>query len=87
MMATGTQDELSNFHAFLSRKLASGATQLSPEEALDLWRVEHPDADDYSGNVAALREALADMEAGDQGLPLDQFDRKFRQRHSIPPGA
>ena len=26
MMATGTQDELSNFHAFLSRKLASGAT-------------------------------------------------------------
>jgi hypothetical protein len=87
MMATGTHDELSSFHDFLSRKLTSGAAQLSPEEALDLWRAEHPDGDDFSNNVAALREALADMEAGDHGLPLEQFDRKFRQRHAIPPGA
>ncbi len=87
MMATGTQDELSSFHDFLSQRLTSGAAQLSPEEVLDLWRAEHPAADDYSNHVAALKEALADMEAGDHGLPLEQFDRKFRQRHSIPPGA
>ena len=86
-MATGTQDELSSFHDFLSRKLTGGAGRLSPEEALDLWRAEHPAADDYPHDVAALKEALADMEVGDHGLPLDQFDRKFRQRHSIPPGA
>jgi hypothetical protein len=87
MMATGTQGELSCFHDFLSQKLTSGAAQLSPEEVLDLWRAEHPAADEYADNVAALKEALADMEAGDHGLPLEQFDSNFRQRHSIPHGA
>lgn len=86
-MATGTQDELSSFHDFLSQRLTSGMAPLSPEEVLDLWRAEHPVADEYPDDVAALKEALADMEAGDHGLPLEQFDRKFRQRHSIPPGA
>jgi hypothetical protein len=87
MMATGTQDELSNFHEFLSQKLRCSPARLSPEEVLDLWRAEHPAVDDYPNDVAALKEALADMEAGDHGTPLEHFDRKFRQRHSIPPGA
>jgi hypothetical protein len=87
MMVTGTQDELVNFHEFLSQKLRSSAARLSPEEVLDLWRAEHPVADDYASDAAALQEALADMEAGDRGIPLEEFDRKFRQRHSIPPGA
>ena len=86
-MATGTQGELSGFHDFLSQKLTSGATQLSPEEVLDLWRAEHSAVDEYASNVAALKEALADMEAGDHGLSLEEFDGKFRQRHSIPRGA
>jgi hypothetical protein len=86
-MATGTPGELSCFHDFLSQKLTSGATQLSPEEVLDLWRAEHPAVDEYPNDVAALKEALADMEAGEHGVPLDQFDDKFRQRHSIWRGA
>ena len=87
MMANGTQDELSSFRDFLSQELAGGAARHSPEEVLDLWRAEHPAADDYPYDVAALKEALADMEAGDQGMPLEQFDRTFRQRHSLPPGT
>ena len=86
-MATGTRDELSQFHDFVSQKLAGDADRLSPEEALDLWRAENPAADDFSNNVASLKEALTDMEAGDHGMLLEQFDNKFRQRHSIPPDA
>ncbi len=48
-----------------------------------MWRAENPAADDYPNHVAALKEALADMEAGDHGMPLEQFDAKFRQRHSV----
>ena len=33
--------------------------------------------------VQALREAIADMEAGDTGVPLDQFDQEFRARHKM----
>ncbi len=87
MMATGIQDELYSFHAFVSRKLTDDASQLSPEEVLDLWRTENPAADDYPNHVAALKEALADMEAGDHGMPLEEFDRDFRLRHAIPPEA
>ncbi len=83
-MATDTAGELYRFHAFLSEKLARGLTQISPEEALDLWRADHPVAEESARDVAAVKEALADMEAGDVGLPLDQFDREFRKRHSMP---
>ncbi len=84
-MATGTKEELSSFCDFLSQELANGVARLSPEEVLDMWRAEHPVADDNPNHVVALNEALADMESGDRGMPLEQFDRTFRQRHSIPP--
>jgi hypothetical protein len=58
---------------------------LSPEEALDLWRAEHPSPEEFAETVPAIRETLTDMEAGDTGTPLDEFDRQFRQKHGIPP--
>jgi hypothetical protein len=33
--------------------------------------------------MAALREALADMQDGDEGQSLSDFDRDFRQRHAL----
>jgi hypothetical protein len=80
-MATGIQQELSDFHQFIGEKLASGAANLSPEEALDLWRAEHPSEEEFAETVAALKESLADMEAGDKGMPFEEFDRQFRQAH------
>jgi hypothetical protein len=47
--------------------------------------IEHLAVNDFPNDVAALKEALADMEAGDRGVPLEEFDDKFRQRHSISP--
>jgi hypothetical protein len=35
-------------------------------------------------DVAAVRESLADMAAGDNGVPLDEFDREFRAKHGLP---
>jgi hypothetical protein len=84
-MATGTQNELVSFHRFLSERLTNEAEHISPEEALDLWRADHPAPDEPVDDVAALKEALADMEAGDCGLPLEQFHHKFCQRHSLSP--
>jgi len=36
------------------------------------------------GSVAGF---VVDRKTGDRGLPFDQFDRKFRDRHSIAPEA
>jgi hypothetical protein len=82
-MSTGVEKELANFNMFVAERLERGEGEISPEQALDLWRAEHPDPDEFGDTVQALREAIADMEAGDSGVPLEQFDQEFRARHNI----
>jgi len=79
-MSGGLGSELSSFHRFVSHQLQSGRDDVSPEEVLDLWREQHPEVDDADDSVLAVREALQDMEEGDEGIPLEQFDRDFRKR-------
>jgi hypothetical protein len=58
-----------------------GAT-VSPEEALDPWRALHPgllDGDD----LAALEEAIEDLENGDAGVPFEEFMKNFRAANGI----
>lgn len=41
-------------------------------------------------DVTAAKQALAEMAAGDVGIPLDEFDRQFRKEFGIdakPPGS
>lgn len=76
-------DELRGFHQFIAEKLGSGATPLSPEEVLDLWREDHPIPEDLEESVAAVREALADMAAGDTGRPVDDVLADLRARHGL----
>ena len=78
--------ELAQFQQYIAARLEKGPA-LSPEEALDLWRAENPKAEEFVDTVRALREALAEMDAGDQGTPLDEFDRAFRRGHGLPSSA
>ena len=38
-------------------------------------------------DVAAVKEAIADMQAGDRGVPFDEFVNRFRKQHNIPHDA
>ena len=80
---SGLESELTSFHRFIAEHLSEGRGDVSPEEALDLWRTHHPVADADDDVVLAVREALADMENGDAGVPLEEFDREFRRRHGL----
>jgi hypothetical protein len=75
----GTGTELERFHSYLSERLANGGAELTPEEALDLRRMENPTPEEHAANVAAVREAIADMDAGDSARPYkevpDAIDR------------
>ncbi len=77
-------DELRDFHQFLGEKLNGGPIDWSPEEALDEWRRLHPDDRAPADDLAAIQEALADLAKGDRGVPFEEFDRAFRQRHNLP---
>lgn len=83
-MNAPTASELESFHRFVSEKLVTGAAELSPEEALDLWRAENPASTELAESIAAVRVALADMKAGDSGKPLEHFAEEFRARHQVP---
>jgi hypothetical protein len=76
--------ELESFHQFLGTQLANGGAALTPEECLDLWRAEHPPDDELQAGIQAVQEALADMEAGDVGQPLEEFLRDFRAQRHLP---
>jgi hypothetical protein len=83
-MSSNTENELAGFCRFVGVKLSQRDAELSTEDVLDEWRAEHPlDDDDDVDDVTAVMQALADMTAGDEGIPLDEFKRGFRQRHKI----
>lgn len=85
-MSGGLDSELTSFHRFISEQLSVGGGDVSPEEALDLWRAQYPDTSASDDDGSAVQEALTDMENGDHGTPLDEFDREFRGRHRLGTG-
>jgi L-alanine-DL-glutamate epimerase-like enolase superfamily enzyme len=73
--------ELVAFRDFLDGQIASGRTDLTPEESLDLWR------ESLAQSVAAVNKALADLRAGETGQPLREFIAEFRAQNQIPADA
>ena len=67
------------FRDFINEKLKKNRnTDLSPEEALDEFRLDHNPLDDED-DVAAIQAAIDDLEAGEKGMPLGKFDRELRK--------
>lgn len=72
--------ELESFHHFVSDKLANGGRDLSPEQALHLWREVSAVAE--QDEIDAIREGLDAIEAG-RMKPLAEFVESFRARHGL----
>lgn len=77
-MSTSIPTEAEAFQTFLAKEIANGGRHKSPEELVQDWRRERQEFDE---TVAALREAIDDMNAGDHGRPLDEVMRDIRAKH------
>ena len=67
----------------INERMASGQYASQDDlfrDALRALRLQ--DAD-----VTAVKQAIADMEAGDLGIPFDEFVEEFRQKHNVAQGA
>lgn len=82
-MSTDANNDLLSFHQFVAAQLGTGHSPLSPEEALEVWRLQNRTPEEMAEDVQAVRDALADMDAGDTGRPWEEFDREFRKRHNL----
>ena len=82
-MSSDAQHELLSFHHFVSEQIRLGVPYSSPEEAVEAWRLRNRTPEEMAEDVQAVREALADMAAGDRGRPFEEFDREFSNRHKL----
>jgi hypothetical protein len=80
-MSVGLPSELVSFQQFVTQQLAAGRDNMSPEEVIDLWRDDHPLPREPEETIAAVKEALADMAAGDRGRPIEEVDREIREKY------
>ena len=76
-------NELGEFHRFLGEKVLLTGFSLSPEQALEEWRNLHPIPFAADDEIAALQEAIDDIEKGDAGIPFEEFDKEFRARRNL----
>jgi hypothetical protein len=76
-----TLAELDRFHAFAQSKLGNGGAE-SLQELVDLWLAESPDVKELEASLAALREGLADADAGRVRPARDVFE-DLATRYSV----
>ena len=85
-MAT-VPNELDLFSDFLDGLRQEPCDHISPEEAVAQWRAQQMSPEELRESVAAIQEAIADMEAGEEGMPFDEFVSKMRQKYNLSPNA
>ena len=85
-MATERSNDLRAFKSFVEQKLSNGGDSLTLDEALTRWEYENQTDEEREVTLQAIRQGLADVEAG-RVRPFEDFDHEFRQKHGLPPRA
>ncbi|WP_152053964.1 hypothetical protein [Tautonia marina] len=68
------------FQAFLQEKLDEDSDSLLLEDYLDLWHYENQDEVERKATLEAIREGLADVEAG-RTRPAREALAELRRKH------
>ncbi|WP_254510504.1 hypothetical protein [Anatilimnocola floriformis] len=83
-MSTISASELQQFALFIQAKLQAGEGHLSPEDALDQWRDDHPSDGEFAENVRAIQVALDQLDAGERGISAAESVQRLRDRARTP---
>ena len=80
-MATN-ESELYQFSEFLAGKLANGGAELTPEQCLEMWRLENPSPSGYAASVKSIQSAINEMESGHGSLDGQELHARLRSKYS-----
>ena len=72
------ESELFHFSEFVAGKLQSGSSDLTPEQCLELFRLEHPAA--YRESVDSVQAAIDEMESGSGSIDGRELHAQLRDR-------
>lgn len=78
-----TKAQIDSFYRFALLQIANGRASLSIDDLYELWRVENPLPEELAENIAAVNAALADMAAGDNGIPVDEHLARLRAKYLL----
>jgi len=76
------ESEFFQFSQFVTGKLQSGGAELTPEECLELWRLQHPTSVQYIQNVQTIQAAIDEWENGNPGISADELHSRLRSKYS-----
>ena len=82
-MATERANDLLAFKSFIDEQLA-GETVPTVDEVLARWDYENESDEEQAASVQAVREALADMHAGDTGISAREAIAELHRKHHLP---
>jgi hypothetical protein len=75
-------NDLHAFKDFIDDQLG-GATVPTDDKVIARWDSENETAEDTGATVEALREALADIDAGETGIPVHEALLELRRKHQL----
>jgi hypothetical protein len=81
-VATERANDLYAFKSFIDEQLAGEAVP-TVDEVLARWDSENETEDERAATVRALKEALADMDADDTGIPMHEVVAELRRKHHL----
>ncbi len=76
------ESELFQFNEFVTGKLQNGGVDLTPEQCLELWRLQHPDRSQYEQSVKGIQSAIDEMKSGCGGISADELHSRMRSKYS-----
>jgi uncharacterized protein YcaQ len=78
-----TLEELTKFHDFAAKRLASNESELTMQQLLDLWRMDNPDTEELRESVSSLKEVLQAWDQGDRGIPYEVHIRELKAQFGM----
>jgi len=83
-MPTERINDLKAFKGFIEQRLVEGGDEPTLVEALAQWEVANQSDEELAATLEAIREGLADVEAG-RVVPARQALNELRRKHDLPP--
>lgn len=81
-----TKEQINSFHQFATSQIENGGGNLSMDELYTIWRSKHPTTAELQDSVAAIKESLAELDAGYEGRPARQALRETCERLGLVMG-
>lgn len=78
-----TIEQVESFHRFAVTRLRDGRDELSMDELLELWRLEHLSPEELAESVAAVKAAYAEIDNEDAWVDVDDHLADLRSKYGF----